>query len=88
MNSWQCYRYINKEKAILINNGLLSVYLCCNPIYLKTLLDRQDKKNWPVVSFDTANNDEIRFHDNPNAARIELSALVGITNFARKRETI
>lgn len=45
INPWQTYRYINKEKAIPIADGLLSVYLCCNPLYRQTILDSQDKKN-------------------------------------------
>ena len=43
-------------------------------------MDIQDKHNWPVVSIDTKDNDFVRYHDNPSAARVELSALVGITD--------
>jgi hypothetical protein len=41
-------------------------------------LEKQDKKNWPVISIDTLNNNEIRYHDNPKKAREELSKLLGI----------
>jgi hypothetical protein len=75
---WQTSRNINKEKAIPIANGLFSVYICCNPLYRQKILDSQDKKNWKVVSIDTLCNNIVRFHDNPNAARIELSALLEI----------
>lgn len=85
LNPWQAYRYINKEKAIPIADGLLSVYLCCNPLYRQNLLDNQDKRNWGVVSIDTQDNNFVRFHDNPNAARIELSALVGIIDLKPSR---
>lgn len=63
------YRYINKERAIPIDEGTLLVYLCCNPIYHKNMLDTQNKKNWPVVSIDTLDNNLVRYHDNLNAAR-------------------
>jgi hypothetical protein len=49
------------------------------------LLNIQDKKNWPVVSIDTLDNDLVRFHDNPNAARVELSSLLGITDLKPSR---
>lgn len=79
LNPWQAYRNINKERAIPISEGLLSIYLCCNPLYRNTLLDIQDKKNWPVVSIDTKDKNFIRYHKNPNACRKELSDLLGIT---------
>ena len=85
LNPWQAYRYINLEKLISLSDGLLSVYLCCNPIYRKTLLDIQDKKNWPVVSIDTLNNNLIRYHNNPKSCRIELSTLLGITDLTPSR---
>ena len=44
ISPWQAYRYINLERLIPISDGILSVYLCCNPIYRQTLLDNQDKK--------------------------------------------
>ena len=45
------------------------------------------KQYWPVVSIDTTENNLVRFHfhDTPNAARIELSALLGITNLKPTR---
>jgi hypothetical protein len=61
------------------------LYLCCNPLYRKKLLEKQDKKNWPVVSIDTLNNNEIRYHDNPQKAREELSNLLGIKNLKPSR---
>lgn len=61
------------------------VYLCCNPVYRQTMLDIQDKRNWPVVSIDTKDKDLVRYHDNPGAARVELSALVGITELKPTR---
>jgi len=87
LNPWQAYRYINKERAIPIEIEIdtLFIYLCCNPIYLKNIFDIHSKKCWPVVSIDTAENNLVRFHDNPNAARIELSALLGITNLKSTR---
>lgn len=56
LNPWQAYRYINKERAISIEIEVdtLFIYLCCNPMYLKKIFDIQSKKNWPVVSIDTA----------------------------------
>ena len=39
LNPWQAYRYINKERAIPINEGTQLIYLCCNPIYHKNMLD-------------------------------------------------
>jgi len=83
----QAYRYINKERAIPIEIEIdtLFIYLCCNPIYFKNIFDIHSKKCWPVVSIDTAENNLVRFHDNPNAARIELSALFGITNLKSTR---
>ena len=81
LNPWQAYRYVNKEYLINIKDpntdNIVSVYLFANPSYLKTLLDIQDKQNWPVVSIDTAEKDFVRYHDNPNQAREELSALIG-----------
>jgi hypothetical protein len=53
--------------------------------YRETLLDIQDKKNWPVVSIDTLDNYLVRFHNNPNAARVELSSLLGITEQGGRR---
>jgi hypothetical protein len=85
INPWQAYRYINLEKLIPISDGILYIYLCCNPIYRQTLLDNQDKRNWPVVSIDTENNNLVRFHDNPNACRTELSTLLGLTKFKPSR---
>lgn len=85
LNPWQAYRYLNKERQIPIAGGILSVYLCCNPSYRETLLDIQDKKNWPVVSIDTLGNYLVRFHNNPNAARVELSSLLGIKDFKPSR---
>lgn len=81
LNPWQAYRYINKEFLVNITDpatdDVLSVYLLANPSHLKTLADIQDKKDWPVVSIDTAENNFVRYHENPNQAREELSALVG-----------
>lgn len=85
INPWQAYRYINLEKAIPIKQNVLSVFLCCNPAYRKNIIDSQDKKNWPVVSIDTLDNNLIRYHENPNAARFELSALVGVTDIKLSR---
>jgi len=47
--------------------------------------NKTKNKNWGVVSIDTLENNFVRFHDNPNAARIELSALVGITSLKPSR---
>ena len=85
ISPWQAYRYINLERLIPISDGILSVYLCCNPIYRQTLLDNQDKKNWAVISIDTENNNLLRFHDNPNSCRTELSTLLGITDIKPSR---
>lgn len=80
LNPWQAYRYLNKEKPIAVFEGtsISFIYLCTSPIYRKKLLDIQDKRNWPVVSIDTFQKDEIRYHDNPKSARKELSNLLGI----------
>lgn len=85
LNPWQAFRYINKEKEIPVEGGILSVFLCCNPLHRENLLNIQDKKNWPVVSIDTLDNDMVRFHDNPNAARAELSSLLGISDLKPTR---
>ena len=92
LNPWQAYKYINKERAIPIKIVKIApavytlfIYLCCNPIYLKNKIDIQSKQYWPVVSIDTTENNLVRFHDTPNAARIELSALLGITNLKPTR---
>lgn len=87
INPWQAYRYINlvRRRAIPIKKGVLSVFLCSNPTYRKNIIDSQDKKNWPVVSIDTLNNNLIRYHENPNAARLELSALEGVTDIKLSR---
>ena len=45
----------------------------------------EDKRNWPVVSIDTLDNNMVRFHDNPNAARAELSSLLGIKDLKPTR---
>ena len=45
----------------------------------------RDKKNWPVVSVDTLNNNKIRFHETPSSARSELSELVGKTDLKPTR---
>jgi hypothetical protein len=58
---------------------------CCNPLYRKKMLESQDKKNWKVISIDTIYNNIVRFHENPNAARIELSALLGIKDLKPSR---
>ena len=63
----------------------MSVFLCCNPLHRENLLNIQDKRNWPVVSIDTLDNDMVRFHDNPNATRAELSSLLGITDLKPTR---
>jgi hypothetical protein len=63
----------------------LFVYLCCNPDYRQNVLENKNKKSWPVVSIDTLNNNEVRFHDNPNKARLELSNLMGITDLKASR---
>lgn len=68
------------------------MYLCCNPIYRKEFVifshrrggEKQDKKNWPVISIDTLNSNEVRYHDTPKA-REELSKLLGITNLKPSR---
>ena len=92
INPWQAYRYINlvcssegRRRAIPIKKDVLSVFLCCNPAYRKSITDSQDKKNWPVVSIDILDNNLIRYHENPNAARLELSALVGVTDIKLSR---
>lgn len=61
------------------------MYLGCNPVYRKELLDNKNNKYWPVVSIDTLNNNEVRYHDTPNKAREELSQLLGITNLKPSR---
>jgi hypothetical protein len=74
-----------KDLELKDENSYIYVYLCCNPTYRKELLEKQDKKNWPVVSIDTLNNNEVRFHDTPNKAREELSKLLGITKLKPSR---
>ena len=85
INSWQAYRYLNLNKSIPILGGSILVYLCCNPAYRQQMLDVQDKRTWPVVSIDTKQDNLVRYHDNPAAARIELSHLVGITDLKPTR---
>jgi len=38
-----------------------------------------------VISIDTLNNDEIRYHDNPKSVRLELSKLLSITELKPSR---
>jgi hypothetical protein len=52
LNSWQAYRYINKEWPIMIAEDE-GVYLCVHPETRAEMLDTQDKKNRPVVAIDT-----------------------------------
>lgn len=54
LNPWKAYRYINKERDIPIEIEVdtLFIYFCCNPMYL--IFDIHSKKNWLVVSIDTA----------------------------------
>jgi hypothetical protein len=97
LNPWQAYRYLNLDRPICLNSSFnenkeesfndtnIFVFLCCNPVHKKKLMENRDKKNWPVVSVDTLNNNKIRFHETPSSARSELSELVGKTDLKPTR---
>lgn len=87
INPWQTYRYLNLDRAIPIFGGSLVVYLCCNPETRRNMLDIQIKDTWPVVSTDSLDG-TVRFHNTPASARLELSAIVGITELKPTRNFV
>ena len=68
------YLWLPKDSSVklFIDNHCLHL--------LKSDLGFLGKENWSLVSIDTKYNNKVRFHENPNAAKVELSALVNITN--------